>query len=278
MIPCKRLAAARANVLGLAQEYPAGAAPVHAHEAFGQILYVVRGAVSVRTPTGIVILPPQRALWIPPGVPHAFSHLGPVSMRTVYVRRGDADLPKWEQCTVLHVSALLRELILALMSIPWDYASGSSGDRLSRVLLDNLTPVHDDGVDLRDPGDARAVRAAAIARDDAGHRLSLREISLQAGASERTLNRLFMAETNMGFGAWRRCLRLMGALESLARGEPISAIAEAIGYVNPSSFIAAFKATFGTTPARYFPALAGAASSLHGHKLAHPFTHSRINP
>ena len=244
---------ATADVLGLAQEYPAGGEPLHAHEQFGQVLYVVRGAVTVQTPAGRFVLPPQRALWIPAEVPHGFSNARPVSLRTVYVRSNSENMPDWKDCKLLHVDALSRELILALAFEPWNYVADSRGTRLAIVLLDNLAPFHADSIHLRNPSDARATRAAAIARDDVGHRLTLREIALKAGASERTLDRLFVAETNMGFGAWRRCLRLNDALERLADGEPIAAVAETAGYVNPSSFIAAFKSAFGTTPARYFP-------------------------
>ena len=176
-----------------------------------------------------------------------------MSLRTVYVRSNSENIPDWKDCKLLHVDALSRELILALAFEPWNYVANSRGTRLAIVLLDNLAPFHADSIHLRNPSDARATRAAAIARDDVGHRLTLREIALKAGASERTLDRLFVAETNMGFGAWRRCLRLSDALERLADGEPIAAVAETAGYVNPSSFIAAFKSAFGTTPARYFP-------------------------
>lgn len=246
------LSLARADVLGLAQEYPAGGLALHAHEQFGQVLYVARGAATVRTPAACFVLPPQRALWIPAGTPHAFSNARPVSLRSVYVRQGTADIAQWRQCALLQVGPLLRELILALMTMPWDYLPGSRGNRLAMVLLDHLAPLQPGVFQLCYPSDARAARAAAIARADTGHRLTLGEIAVKAGASERTLDRLFAAETRMGFGAWRRCLRLSNALERLARGEAIGSVAEAAGYVNPSSFIAAFKSAFGTTPARYF--------------------------
>ena len=252
MIPTMQLASATADVLGLALEYPAGAETSHVHEQFGQIMYIVRGAATVQTEQGCWVLPPQRALWIPAGVRHAFSHARPVSLRTVYVRRGCAGMPDWRQCTVIHVAALLRELMLALMDMPWNYASDSHADRIGKVLLDSLAAAEQDALDLRTPNDPRAARAALIARGDPAHTLPLSEIAHRAGASERTLNRLFIAETSMGFGAWRRCLRLTHALESLAYGEPVATVAAAIGYENPSSFIAAFKSVFGTTPAKYF--------------------------
>lgn len=252
MIPTARLASAKADILGLALEYSAGGETSHVHEQFGQIMYVVRGAATIETDQGCWVLPPQRALWIPAGVRHSLSHARPISLRAVYVRRDRPGVPCWTHCQVIHVAALLRELILAMMVAPWDYLRDSHPDRIGKVLLDSLASAEQEALDLRSPTDPRAMRAALIARSDSGHALPLGEIAHRAGASERTLNRLFLAETGMGFGAWRRSLRLMHALESLAHGEPVASVATAIGYENSSSFIAAFKSVFGTTPAKYF--------------------------
>ncbi|CAH0281513.1 HTH-type transcriptional regulator NimR [Massilia sp. Bi118] len=248
----KRLEAATAPVIGLSHEYPPGSEAVHVHERFGQIMYAVRGAMTVSSAHGCWVLPPQRALWIPPGIPHSFSHSRPVSLRTVYVREDVDAMPPWRSCTVLHVSALVRELILAVVCAPWDYARHSHAERLARVLLDQLTLLKEDSFYLPEPRDARAMKAASIARGDPGHLLSLQDIARRVGASDRTLDRLFAAEAGVGFGAWRRNLRLLLALERLANGEPVGLVASAVGYENPSSFVAMFKATFGATPAKYF--------------------------
>src|SRR3546814_20749685 len=75
-------------------------------------------------PRGIWIVPPQRAVWIPPGCEHEVRMVGPVQMRTLYVEPDAAPgLPA--QCRVIEVSGLLRELILALMDAPLDYAPAS---------------------------------------------------------------------------------------------------------------------------------------------------------
>ena len=56
----------------------------------------------------------------------------------------------------------------------------------------------------------------------------------------------------MGLGAWRQQLRLGRALEKLAAGQSVTAVAFESGYGGVSAFVAAFKATFGRTPGRYF--------------------------
>ncbi|MCH7794592.1 MAG: helix-turn-helix transcriptional regulator, partial [Proteobacteria bacterium] len=79
-----------------------------------------------------------------------------------------------------------------------------------------------------------------------------------AGASPRTLARLFAKETGLTFRAWRQRARLLHALVELAARKPVTSVAFEAGYDSPSAFIAAFKREFGTTPARYFQDQAGA--------------------
>jgi AraC-like DNA-binding protein len=52
-----------------------------------------------------------------------------------------------------------------------------------------------------------------------------------AGASARTLARLFRRETGMSFQAWRRQLRLTEGLAALSEGETPARVAAAVGYV-----------------------------------------------
>jgi AraC-like DNA-binding protein len=56
----------------------------------------------------------------------------------------------------------------------------------------------------------------------------------------------------MAFGQWRRHARFLQALRLLARGMPVKQVATDTGYRSPSAFVAAFSATFNTTPRRYF--------------------------
>ncbi|MFD0331288.1 helix-turn-helix domain-containing protein [Streptacidiphilus monticola] len=73
------------------------------------------------------------------------------------------------------------------------------------------------------------------------------------GAGERTLSRLFQAETGMSFPRWRARLRLHHALSMLDAGRSVTATAAACGYATPSAFTEAFRRTFGTTPSQYLP-------------------------
>jgi AraC-like DNA-binding protein len=84
-----------------------------------------------------------------------------------------------------------------------------------------------------------------------GAEASLAELARGAGASLRTLQRLFLAETGLSLDAWRGRARMQQAVVSLSNGAPVTEAALECGYQSPSAFIAAFKRTFGSTPGRY---------------------------
>ena len=69
-----------------------------------------------------------------------------------------------------------------------------------------------------------------------------------AGASARTLARLFDSELDLTFTAWRQRVRFHNALEAIARDEPIERIARHNGYRSPSAFAAAFRSVMGHAP------------------------------
>src|SRR5438045_2733768 len=91
----------------------------------------------VRTQYGVWIIPPRRALLIAPGVLHELTMLSHVNMRTLYI---DAEAAGGlvEDCRVLEVSPLLRELILALAIEPVDYPPEGRGADLARLILSEL--------------------------------------------------------------------------------------------------------------------------------------------
>jgi transcriptional regulator GlxA family with amidase domain len=78
--------------------------------------------------------------------------------------------------------------------------------------------------------DPRAKRVAAMLKADPADRRPLAELASAAGASGRTIERLFATETRMSFGRWRLRHRMITALEKLANGDSVSNVADAVGY------------------------------------------------
>ena len=108
----------------------------HSHPR-GQLLYAIEGVMSVQLHYGSWLVPPNRGLWIEADAEHDVRMSGDVKMRTAYIDASAfADLPA--RTCVVNVSPLLRELVVAAVGVPLDYAEGSRDERLMHLLVDEL--------------------------------------------------------------------------------------------------------------------------------------------
>jgi AraC-like DNA-binding protein len=104
------------------------------------------------------------------------------------------------------------------------------------------------------------LRAAGVLSTSAGTRRSLASVARTAGASPRTLQRLFAAETGLTFEKWRQRARLIRSVELLSEGRKVTRVALDVGYDSASAFIAMFRRELGATPRRYLRGGAGGRS------------------
>jgi AraC-like DNA-binding protein len=220
----------------------------HYHDV-QQLVYPSTGVLAISTEAGTWITPPQRAVWIPAGVPHSHQAHGPTSMRTLVFPSGTDPLGR---PAVLAVTPLLREIIVTLTSdADPPYTRRQRGD-LERVALDQLRRVGQLPVRLPALADDRLRAIAEVLRADPADSRTLRHLGAVVGASERTLSRLFRQETGMSFPQWRTQFRLQHALVMLADGTSVTTTALACGWSNPSAFIETFRRAFGATPGKFF--------------------------
>jgi AraC-like DNA-binding protein len=176
---------------------------------------------------------------------------GTVAMRTLYFKpRLAKALP--QDCCVVNVSPLLKELILRACAFPTLKKTIRSQRHLIAVIIDQLETIPMVPLQLPNPRDQRALRVAEILLGDPSDRRPLTHICKLAGASKRTIERLFQNDVGMTCGKWRQQLRLMQAMRLLAEGAKVTHAALESGYSTPSAFISMFKKILGTTPALYF--------------------------
>src|SRR5258708_7874032 len=118
----------------MAKEFPDGfwIAP-HRHRR-AQLVFAASGVMRVATASGAWIVPPLRAVWIPPETEHQIWMVGAVAMRTLYVAP-DAVPALPTGCGVIEVSRLLRELILGAVEEPVEYPPGSRAELIMRLIL-----------------------------------------------------------------------------------------------------------------------------------------------
>jgi AraC-like DNA-binding protein len=243
-------------VVCLARDYLPGHVIPAARHRRAQLIYASRGVMTVNAPQGAWVLPPQRAVWVPAGTPHTTRMAGAASMRTLYIDpHAVPGLPA--ACCVVTVSPLLRELIGEAIRLPALYDEAGPPGRLVAVLLDQIRTLPAAPLHLPLPSDERLGRLAAALRAEPGDNRTLAAWGRAVGASSRTLARGFQRETGLGFRAWRQQVRLLAALERLAAGESVTAVALELGYETPSAFVAMFRRALGTSPGRYFAASDG---------------------
>jgi AraC-like DNA-binding protein len=221
------------------------------HHDWHQLIYASAGVLNVWTERGSWIVPPHWAVWVPARVAHTIRFGGESALRTLYLRPGWADgLPA--DCTAVTISPLLRELILRAV------ATGMLDERdlveraLATLIVDEFRQSRAPPFSLPQPTSPAVREAVALLADGTAGALSAGALAHAVGLGRRTLERRFLAETGMSPDRWRRQARLLGAVERLAGGRAVKAVAADAGYASPSAFVAAFRKQFGVTPSRYF--------------------------
>ena len=249
---------------GYAHDYAAGHdTGAHRHPR-AQLLFAVAGVMRISTEAALYTVPPGTGLWVPADTLHAVRMDGAVAMRALFLR-ADAAVSGPAKTTVIAVSPLLRELILTVCGEPvvWD-ASGPMR-LVAALVLHEIGRAATRPLSLPACRDPRLARVAAALIADPADSRDLDAHAAEAGASVRTLARLFRTETGMSFQQWRRQLRMTEALAHIARGEPPARVAAAVGYASVPAFGAAFRETFGMTPAGAGVGMGSGA----GHKPSH---------
>jgi AraC-like DNA-binding protein len=222
----------------------------HKHDDSGQLTFCIRGVMRVTSDEVAWLSPPTRAIWLPPGAPHEIVMHGEVAARFVYLTP-ELAAPLPAEPRVLEVAPLLREVILHILKIRVLDAGEPAHLRLAGFFIDRLTEARVVDLALPLPRDRRARALAERVQAAPAEAARLAELARGAGASLRTLQRLFPAETGLTLEAWRQKARLIAGVASLSAGAPVAVTAAACGYDSPSAFITAFKRQFGVTPGRY---------------------------
>jgi AraC-like DNA-binding protein len=231
----------------------------HSH-AWAQMAFSTRGATRVSTSSSTYIVPPSRAVWIPPGRVHTVTAVEQAELRTLYLHASvvPADTPhsSWRDCRVIEVTPLLRELVLQLAIDP---AAAPAADAdwqrerlLAALIVDELQRARPMrlGVDL--PQDKRLRALCEAILDQPARHASLEGWADESGASPRTIARLFKQELGTSFAQWRQQVLLARALSMAAKRQPMSFIASELGYASASAFTAMVTRAVGMPPSRFF--------------------------
>ncbi len=235
----------------------------HSHP-WAQVAISTTGVIRLTVNHGTYIVPPSRALWIPPGVEHAVTMVEDADLRTLYFHqprgRCGPRVPRdqedaWRQCRVLEVSDLLRALVREMPTTPDGGAAISPADLrreqyLSALVRDELARAAAVklGVDL--PQDKRLRHLCEAVLADPTRHDTLADWAQDTGASPRTVARLFRSELGSTFTQWRQQVILAKAVSLAAGRMPMGQIAAELGY-SASAFSAMVRKSVGQPPGRF---------------------------
>ncbi|MFB0493724.1 AraC-like DNA-binding protein/quercetin dioxygenase-like cupin family protein [Methylobacterium sp. OAE515] len=234
----------------LARSYPRGKRiGEHMHRE-AQLLFAAQGVMQVTTPTGRWLVPPTRAVWLPPRLEHAVDALSDIEMRALLIDPaqfdGHADALRLSRAFVVIVRPLLREVILASFDAALDTPRRAL---LQDLALYELAEAEDAATFIPMPTEPRARRVAELVLADPAGRQSLDDLARTAGTSLRTVSRLFPAETDLTFKEWRQRARILAGVEALGGGRlTVKQVAVQLGFSSVAAFGHAFRQVMGITP------------------------------
>jgi len=215
-----------------------------------QLLFVQRGALSCEVESGIWIVPPRSALWIPGGTTHSIKMAGVLEGYCAFIEPGvNPALPT--TCCTMSVTPLLREILCRAAVLPYLYEENGVNTRLFAVLLDELAAATIEDLHLPMPVNPRLRRIVDLMTAAPANRETLDDWARKAGMSTRTLGRTITRETGMSFVRWRQQLAVVLAVQWLADGASIKQVASDLGYESVPSFVTMFRKALGTSPGRY---------------------------
>ncbi|BBP96639.1 AraC family transcriptional regulator [Burkholderia sp. SFA1] len=219
---------------------------LHTHP-WAQVAYTSRGVLRVATVDSTWMVPPSRAIWVPPNVTHEVVIVEDAYLRTLYV---DASVVPagLGACRVVEVSPLLREVIAALDE---ESISRQRERLLGTLALDEIIRSQPLPLSVPMPNEKRLRALCNAVLADPSHS-DLERWSSEAGASTRTIARLFRRELGVSFSQWRQQAVLARAIPLLSQGRPLAQVARELGYQSQSAFSAMFRRAFGESPRAFF--------------------------
>lgn len=237
------------QVVAIATQYADGhRLPLHSHRR-AQLLYGASGVMQVATATGTWVVPPQRAVWIPPEVPHEVLFIG-VTTHSLYIEPDALLLPR-QGCQVIEVSPLLRQLLVEAMDLPLEYQQGGRDGALMELLLHEVGRAAELPLHIPLPSHARLLECCTAFLSAPQQQLAAQQWADELFVSLRTFNRLFREQTGLSFGQWRQRACVVLALSRLAAGHSVTRIALEMGYESPAAFATMFRRVLGCAPSVY---------------------------
>jgi len=225
--------------------------PPHYHLE-GQLLYATSGVMLVEAAARRWVIPPQRALWLPPLTEHSYRLLSHTELRAIYLSGNliseCTNFAKNDKVHVIDAVPLVKELIAGLFI--GDYQTLTKR-KMAELLLEIIGEAPSVPAELPMPQDERLLRAVGKLMVSHRWEASLTDMADTANMSERSFSRLFLHDTGFSFRTWKQRARIYASLDLLSENVPVKQIAWQLGFSSPAAFSAAFRVVMGVTPGAF---------------------------
>ncbi|CUX05934.1 MULTISPECIES: AraC family transcriptional regulator [Agrobacterium] len=216
----------------------------HSHRR-GQLLQIIDGFMTARTPDTSFIIPCGYGLLITPEIPHAVHSHGRVSMQSVYIEPDPGVAMPWEPTRVISTSTLLSATVGAFLNEPTLYDENGRGGHLAALMLEEIANAQEGPFALPMPSDKRLQRLCRDLSETPSLDLDIDRWADNLGMSRRTMTRKFRIQTGMSFAEWRRRLRMAHVMRRQAEGARLEEAAADVGYRSLSSLRKAMREVAG---------------------------------
>lgn len=218
----------------------------HRHDQH-QLIYVSTGVLALTTERCRWVGSRERGVWVPAGLWHGHRFYGRTVFHTLGFAVDETPLPGAAP-TIVAASDLARELIIA--AADWQLPT-SEARRIRAVQADQLQRGRTEPLIVPTARDDRLAAACSAVETDLSQPRTIGWLARYAGASERTLARLFRTELGMTYPQWRTTVRVFHAMTLLSTGVSVTQTAHACGWATPSAFIDTFTRALGQTSGSY---------------------------
>lgn len=145
----------------------------------------------------------------------------------------------------------MHELIVHVCDLGVVNSNTKENRTLIQFFTDQVERLNPFPLVIRMPQDERARSVAQRIVEAPGSPESLEKLSGECGASLRTMQRLFIKQVGVPLARWRNQVRMVTAVQLLARGRSVTHVAIDLGFESVSAFIFSFRHYFGDSPGQY---------------------------
>lgn len=215
----------------------------HAHLSY-QLTFVAQGFQYIHIGANSYLVPPNHAIWIPSNLMHRTVSTGTATSLTVVLFKVVPNHAFYQQITVFAVPNVLKELLR--YAAKWNHQLKVDDEQvafLQAILLGlpNFSAAQNT-LQIPVPADQRL----KVVCDYINHHFKATDsLSFYAGLahlSERSLQRIFKAETGITIKKYIQLIRVLKSVQLLSdRKFTLSQVAVMVGYQSLSAFTSAYK-------------------------------------